>query len=62
MAVGDIAVGTVGGGGLLMVCLIASRRAFKPFGYLEFEFMEIRGGVGGFLGGVPIANPSGNFR
>ena len=62
MAVGDIAVGTVGGGGLLMVCLIASRRAFKPFRYLEFEFVEIRGGVGGFLRGVPIANPPGDFR
>ena len=61
-AVGDIAVGTVGGGGLLMVYLIARRRVFRPFGSLGFEFMEIRGGVGGFLGGVPIANPPGDFR
>ena len=55
-------VSAVGGGGLLMVYLIARRRAFKPFGYLGFEFMEIRGGMGRFLGGVPIANPPGDFR
>ena len=62
MAVGDIAVGTVGGGGLLMVYLIARRSVFRPFGSLGFEFMEIRGGMGGLLGGVPIANPPGDFR
>ena len=62
MAVGDIAVGTVGGGGLLMVYLIARRSVFSPFGSLGFGFMEIRGGMGGLLGGVPITDPLGDFR
>ena len=62
MAVGDIAVGTVGGGGLLMVYLTARRSVFRPFGSLGFGFMEIRGGMGGLLGGVPIADPPGDFR
>ena len=62
MAVGDIAVGTVGGGGLLIIYLIARRSVFRPFGSLGFGFMEIRGGMGRLLGGFPIADQPGDFK
>ena len=61
MAVGDIAAG-VSGGGLLMMYLSARRSVFRPFRVLGFGFVGIRGGLGGLLGGVPIAILSANFR
>ena len=61
MAVGDIAAG-VGGGGLLMMYLSARRSVFRPFRVLGFGFVGIRGGLGGLLGGDPIANPTEDFR
>ena len=61
MAVGDIAAG-VSRGGLLMMYLIARRSVFRPFGSLGFGFMEIRGGMGGLLRGIPIEDPPGDFR
>ena len=52
MAVGNITAG-VGGGGLLMMYLSARKSVFRPFRVLGFGFVGIRGGSGGFLGGIP---------
>ena len=62
MAVGDIAAGDVSGEGLPIMYLNTRRSVFRPCRVLGFGFVGVRGGLGGLLGGVPIANPSGDFR
>ena len=61
-AVGAIVGGAAGGGLFVMVHLSARRSVFRPSGYLGYGFTGITGGLGGLLGGVPIAILSVNFR
>ena len=61
-AVGAIVGGAVGGGLFVMVHLSAQRSMFRPSGYLGCGFTGITGGLGGLLGGVPIAILSVDFR
>ena len=61
-AVGAIVGGAAGGGLFVMVHFSARRSVFRPSGYLGHGFTGITGGLGGLLGGVPIAILSVNFR
>ena len=61
-AAGDIVAGSVGGVVLVMMHSNARRSVLRPFGYLGFGSIDITGGLGGLLGGVPIAIMSANFR
>ena len=59
---GAIVGGAAGMGLFAMMYLSAKRSVFRPSGYLGHGFTGITGGLGGLLGGVPIAILSVNFR
>ena len=61
-AVGGIVGGVRGGELFVMMHLIARRSVSRPARYSGWGSVEITGGLGQLLGGVPIATVSLSFR